>query len=222
MSTMSCNQFLDQLDVWMEGKQSSAAMAHARDCGPCRSIIEDFDAIYQSAQSMSAEDLDPPEHVWISLRERLVREGLIRGTRSEGWKVKLRRLFEGDFTSAPRPALAGAYLVALVAVGFALSGSFHRQAATAGDAAWTGNASTQPLSAKLDSAEQDIISSMADSSPVVTASLHKNLGIVDNYIALCEKSVHEEPQSEMARDYLYQAYQQKADLIAEMNERDGR
>jgi hypothetical protein len=65
---------------------------------------------------------------------------------------------------------------------------------------------------------------MVNSDPVVTASLQKNLAIVDNYIALCEKSVHEEPESEMARDYLYEAYQQKADLLAQMTERgdDGR
>jgi hypothetical protein len=84
--------------------------------------------------------------------------------------------------------------------------------------------STQPLSAKLDTAEQATMSSLLDSNPVVTASLHKNLAIVDNYIALCEKNVHEDPESEMARDYLYEAYQQKADLLAQMTERgnDGR
>jgi len=60
---------------------------------------------------------------------------------------------------------------------------------------------------------------MMNSDPVVTASLQKNLAIVDNYIALCEKSVQEEPENEIARDYLYGAYQQKADLLAQMTER---
>jgi hypothetical protein len=31
--------------------------------------------------------------------------------------------------------------------------------------------------------------------------------------------VQEEPQNEVARDYLYEAYQQKADLLAQMTER---
>ncbi len=52
--------------------------------------------------------------------------------------------------------------------------------------------------------------------PDVTASLRQNLDIVDNAIALCEKSVHDEPQNELAREYLYAAYQQKADLLAMM------
>ena len=53
----------------------------------------------------------------------------------------------------------------------------------------------------------------------MSTSLHENLAIVDNYIALCEKSVREEPENEVAREYLYQAYQQKADLLAQMTER---
>lgn len=50
----------------------------------------------------------------------------------------------------------------------------------------------------------------------MTATLNKNLAIVDNMISMCEKSVREDPQNEMTRDYLYTAYQQKADLLATM------
>jgi hypothetical protein len=78
---------------------------------------------------------------------------------------------------------------------------------------------TGALSAQLDSAEKNTVSAMAVSDPVVTASLHDNLAIVDNYIALCEKSVREDPENEIARDYLYEAYQQKADLLEQMTER---
>ena len=59
--------------------------------------------------------------------------------------------------------------------------------------------------------------SIPDSSKpdaAVTASIRRNLGIVDNFIAMCEKSVREQPDNEMAREYLYGAYQQKAELLA--------
>jgi hypothetical protein len=79
--------------------------------------------------------------------------------------------------------------------------------------------STQPLSASL-ATEEDTISLMANANPAVTASLRKSLAVIDNNIALCEKSVREEPQNEFARDYLYEAYQQKADLIAQVTEGD--
>jgi hypothetical protein len=36
---------------------------------------------------------------------------------------------------------------------------------------------------------------------------------------MCEKSVREEPQNDVAREYLYGAYQQKAELLAMMVER---
>jgi hypothetical protein len=38
---------------------------------------------------------------------------------------------------------------------------------------------------------------------------------------LCEKSVNEEPENELARDYLFEAYQQKADLLSQLSERGG-
>ena len=48
----------------------------------------------------------------------------------------------------------------------------------------------------------------------VTDSIRRNLNIVDNFIAMCEKNVREQPENEMAREYLYGAYEQKAELLA--------
>jgi len=211
MASMDCNAFWNQLEQWMEGERSADAQGHLRGCPRCRGIVEDFDGIQQTARSMEAADAVPPERIWIALRAQLEQEGLIREER-HGWAEALREWFDGVFSAVPRPALAGAYLVALIAVGIALAGPGYRR--------FNGTqVPTQPLTAQLNTAEQDAISSMINSDPVVTASLHKNLAIVDNYIALCEKSVQEEPENEVARDYLYEAYQQKADLLAQITER---
>lgn len=215
MGTIGCSEFLNQIEQWMEGQRPADAQAHLRGCTRCRGLVDDLDSIRESAHSMELVDADPPEHIWISLRAQLEREGLIRGEHRD-WAEALSNWFEGVFSTVPRPAMAGAYLVALVAVSIALAGPGYRR--------FNGTqVSTQPLSAQLNTAERDTISSMMDSDPVVTASLQKNLAIVDNYIALCEKSVQEEPENEFARDYLYDAYHQKADLLAQMTERgDGR
>jgi hypothetical protein len=103
-------------------------------------------------------------------------------------------------------------------MGFALSGPLTKQT---NEARWLEGTqvATSPLSAELNSAEQTPIAASRDLNPAVTASLHQNLAIVDNYILLCEKSVQEEPQNEVARDYLYSAYQQKAYLLAQIGER---
>jgi hypothetical protein len=214
MSTIRCNEFFDHLDRWMEGERPSDAQAHVRECTQCRGLVDDLESIHHTARAL--EDVAPPPQLWFSLRAQLVQEGMIRAER-HGWVRGFTEWLDGVFLSVPRPALAGAYLVALIAVGVALAGPLNQHF----DDPWmTGiQNSTQPLSANLDTAEQATMSSMSDSNPVVTASLQKNLAIVDNYIALCEKNVHEDPESEMARDYLYEAYQQKADLLAQMSDR---
>jgi|SRR5208282_1014406 hypothetical protein len=218
MSAFPCSEFLNRLDQWMEGERPSEARAHLRDCPRCRALVRDLETIQHTAQAL-AIDAEPSPRVWHSLRAQLVEEGLIR-TGRRGWAHDLAGWLGETFALVPRPALAGAYLVALITIGIALSGPAGRHA---NEARWISGteSSTQPLSAQLDTAERDTISSLREVDPVVTASLHDNLAIVDNYIALCEKSVREEPENEVARDYLYDAYQQKADLLAQMSERGG-
>ena len=80
-------------------------------------------------------------------------------------------------------------------------------------------AATQTIQANLGNFELHEVSALHGPNQAVNASFSKNLQIVDKYIAMCEKSVREEPENELARDYLYGAYQQKADLLAEMSER---
>ncbi|MGB0037186.1 MAG: hypothetical protein WBP79_17095 [Candidatus Acidiferrales bacterium] len=213
MGTFGCKDFLHHIEPWMEGERHPDARAHVRDCPKCRGIVEDLAALQTAANDLSRAETEPPAHLWTSLRAQLEQEGLIRSSR-RSWA----RWLGGSFAGVPRPALAGAYLALLIAVAFGLSGPIHRQV---NDYRWSEGTrtSTAPLGAQLDTAEHATVSSVRNSNPTVTASLHSGLAIVDNYIALCEKSVREEPQNELARDYLYEAYQQKADLLEQMTER---
>ncbi len=215
MATITCEDFLNRLDSWLDGNPPSDAEAHLRNCPNCRSLIDDLKAIRTEASSWSTEEVEVPPRIWISLRSHLEHEGLIHENRlAEPAKTTW---FGGWLAAVPRPALAGAYLTLLIAGAFALSRPMNKQS---NEALWLADSrdSTLPLHAQL-VAEQDSFASFNNANPVVTASLNKNLAIVDNYIALCEKSVQEEPQNEVARDYLYEAYQQKADLLAQMTER---
>ncbi|MGA3294226.1 MAG: hypothetical protein ABSE45_09630 [Candidatus Acidiferrales bacterium] len=217
MSTIGCNEFLNSLGDWMEGERPSAALAHVRDCVDCRALAGGLEAIQRTAPALALDDPAPSPRVWSAIRAQLEQEGLIR-TGSRGWAQALGSWLDEIFVAVPRPALAGAYLAVLVAVAIAFSSPGGRRV---NEARWIDRmeTATQPLSAQLASAEQDAVSSLRVSDPSVTASLHQNLAIVDNDIALCEKSVREEPENEVARDYLYDAYQQKADLLAQMTDR---
>jgi hypothetical protein len=214
MGTTACKQFLDQLDSWVDGERSPSARQHWTGCAGCRAMVDDLDAIAAVARSMSEEPTEPAAYLWNSIRSQLVQEGVIRQSSSLPIQPSRNR-WRGWFL-LPAPALAGVSVVILLAASFALRGPVTRRM---NDYRWmrgTQN-STSHLGAQLDSVEHATVASLA-ANPVVTAALYKNLAIVDNYISLCEKSVREDPQSEMARDFLYDAYQQKADLLAQMNE----
>jgi hypothetical protein len=217
MATVTCKDFQYRFEPSDDSPPDLDAKAHLRDCPTCRSFVQDLGMIRAAAAELAASDPEPPARIWSSLRAELEKEGIIRDTPSKSW---LREFFGGRFSALPRPVLAGGYLAALLAIAFGLSGPINsrinRQRWLDGT-----QSSTMPLSAELTSAEKASFSSLPaseSSESPVTASLHKNLEIVDNYISLCENSVREEPENELAREYLYEAYQQKADLLAQLNE----
>jgi hypothetical protein len=219
MATTGCKEFENQLEMWMEGERPPQCQAHLRECAGCRGFVEELSLIQSAARDFGSVEMEPPATLWSSLRAQLQQEGLIRDSqrKAAGWYERL-------FGTLPRPVLAGAYVVALIAVGLGLSGPINHRI---NKARWLRGAESAmlPVSTHLNSAEQRTMSSppssVPDSNPVATASLHENLAIVDKYIALCEKSVQEEPENEIARDYLYDAYHQKADLLAQLSERGG-
>ncbi len=127
MSTYACNDFLKQLEAWMDGERSSVAQAHLRDCAHCRGLVEDIGAIRQTAGAWAAEESDPPARVWVSLRAQLAQEGLIRGEEPRQAKAP-RGWLAAIFAGVPRPALAGAYLLALIAVSVAFTGRSAKRA----------------------------------------------------------------------------------------------
>jgi hypothetical protein len=140
----------------------------------------------------------------------LCEEGLIYDRSRAGSASRQRSWLDGLLAAIPRPALASAYLILLFALALGLMGPLGIRSA---------QPPSFPLSAQLENAERSAVSSVRSSQSAVASSLNHNLAIVDNYIVLCEKSVREEPDSEIAREYLYQAYRQKVELLAQMTER---
>lgn len=162
---------------------------------------------------MAYEAPEPPAYLWNSIRAQLQQEGIIREAHSAA--VRPLTDWRGWF-GLPRTALVGAFAAVLAIAGFFASGPLGRRI---NDYRWMRGTqrSANTLNAQLNRVEHATVASVG-ADPLVAAALHKNLAIVDNYISLCEKSVRENPQSEMARDFLYDAYQQKAGLLAQMTE----
>ncbi len=211
MAPMHCEEFWQLSGDWLEGERNPSAASHISSCARCRALVVDLEAIRGAATLLSENE--PPAHLWLSIRSQLEREKLIRSPRRFSWL---------EFP-AFRPALAGAYLALIIAAAVVFSTASvqtNRNSVAEQQAVWLQHAQTiiTPVAAELSSAEIKALPALQGSGNDVTATLNHNLVIVDNMISMCEKSVREDPQNEMTRDYLYTAYQQKADLLATMAE----
>jgi hypothetical protein len=213
---MQCQEIELVLEQWEPGALPANAAAHVASCADCRGLIEDLQAIQSAGAVLGQEDLEaaPPASLWINLRTQLESEGLIHEPRpaGAGW-------FDSWWAAIPRPALAGAYLALLIVAGLLGGWKFGRSPTGTPEATTAMQVETAGLSAELDRMESGSVKALEKSDPALSATLRKNLEIVDNFIAVCEKSVREEPKNDLAREYLYGAYHQKADLLATMMER---
>lgn len=216
MTTMQCIEFRKLAGPWMEGERAADAAAHFAGCPRCQLLVGELEAIRAAARELAEDAPEPPERVWVSLRKQLEIEELIRTPepqvtqRAGGWSFLL-----------ARPALAAVYLTVLLAAAV-LVGTRTNQPAE--QIAGPGLAPPALVAAQPQLTQEGpgAVAALHEHNPVVTESYRKSLEMVDNFIALCEKTIREEPQNQLALDYLYGAYQQKAELLATMTERGAR
>jgi hypothetical protein len=197
--------------------------SHLAECRECRNYIADLTSIVDVARKMPSE-ITPPDRIWISLRAQLEAEGIIREPvlvpvpeRASWWQG-----FSELFRSR---ALATATVGALI-----IAAGFLQLRKDSG----SGINTQPPISAKVIASgpfaatrialnEQEPVARgiiLASTSPVDN-SLRDNLQKVDDFIADCEHRLNDAPQDDLAREYLSNAYQQKAELLSAMMDRGG-
>ncbi len=209
---MQCREFQLNLSAWMEGEAASGAPAHLAACAACRALVADLEAIRTSAGDLAAVESDPPRHLWASLRAQLESEGLIREPAHAGGLA-------GFFTFFPRPALAGAYLSLVLACAVFVGMQTRPRVEVAAVHPHGLPAVIATVEPQHSEVEQRTLRAMHEHNPAVADTFVRSLFQVDNFIRLCEKTVREQPGNDLAREYLYAAYQQKADLLAVIAER---
>lgn len=199
-----------------------AALAHVASCPSCTALIEDFAAIVTTAGQIP-EEVEPPARVWVALRAQLEAEGIIRqpqvavAAERAPWWYAFRQLFSGR-----RLATASVALL-IVAAG---SYRYLRQPAPPNGPVAAGVSQPEPFAdtaTTLDQEEQSLgpmqPASTLGTVSSVDSSLRENLATVNAFIKECRKRLAEDPNDQMARDYLSTAYQQKAEILAAMMER---
>jgi len=224
MSSNQCAQFERMLEEQPDGPLPALATAHMNRCTDCRLLWSDLEAIRTAGMEWGSEEVAPPQHLWTSLRVQMESEGLIQSRPAgAGWWATW-------FGAAPRWALAGASISLLLIAGMlatfqanapagrdlraALLPAHFSVAGATKELGATEKLVAADLSKTLDGDLERVFASLPERNPVLATSLRENLGIVDNLIAVCEESVREQPNDEMTRDYLYEAYEQKAVLLA--------
>jgi hypothetical protein len=217
---MQCEQLEQILEKDDSGALPKPALAHLETCAACRALTADFDAIHDLALEMREGEVAPPDRMWIALRNQLEAEGLIHEPQPSSLQAE-RRANPAWWMVFQRPAVAGAFLGLVLAAASTVGywSNFPQTVAHAPQIAPQQDASPVPTADNV--FKEEVLTVGADSfaglqrqDTAVTNSIRRNLQIVDNFIALCEKSVREQPDNEMAREYLYGAYQQKAELLA--------
>ncbi len=199
-----------------------AARAHVAACNRCQEFVADLAAIVSVANELPAE-VEPPARVWDSLQAQLELEGIIKtpivpahGERSFWWHG-----FNDLFRSR---ALATATVGLLIVAGGVLQlrqlpdASLETNGSVAGPAWQIPFTQTAKV---LNEQEIDLRNMQLASTSPVDDSFRQNLQQVDDFIADCERRVNAAPQDELAREYLSNAYQQKAELLSAMMDREG-
>jgi hypothetical protein len=192
---------------------SPEARQHLSECNACKHYFDDVTGIVALASAFPAE-VEPPERVWISIREELQRENLFRPKHREAksWWQSFEELFwtRGLATAA----VAGMLVIAAFS-------AFQEPRTPVLEARDDPFSSTVKV---LNQQEHDLDNMRLASTtgdPAVDTSLRQNLQQVDEFIADCEHRVKEVPSDDLTREYLTNAYQQKAELLSAMMDRGG-
>ncbi len=208
---MLCNEVEVVLEQQGFVPVPEAARAHLAGCSSCQSLVADLTTIVATAHLLPAE-VEPPPRVWASLRAQLQEEGIIND-------VGKRRVWWHGFSELFRTrvlAAAGVGLLILAAVLLQV-----RRPAVHPTEARNIYANYGDTSMILSNDEAQLPTMQLAGSTEVDVELRQNLDIVDKFIVDCEQRVREQPEDEIARDYLTGAYQQKAELLTVMMEREG-
>jgi hypothetical protein len=214
---MQCRDVEEVLEQEGLAPLPEVVRGHVAGCRQCQGYIADLETIVSAAQELPAE-VEPPSRVWVALRTQLELEGIIKEPAAaapaaepvSGWSG-FGQLFRGR-------ALATLTAGAVLAAAAVLQLRQGTDSASLPDPVLPG---IQAIAKQVNQQEADLrnmhLAGTSDSP--VDAALEQNLQQIDSFIADCERHLKEAPQDELAREYLADAYQQKAELLAAMMDR---
>jgi hypothetical protein len=180
--------------------------AHLESCSACSDLVSDLNAISQQARLLKGSE-EPSPWVWNSIEVALRQEGLIRQPQPER-----------SLTLAPLLSWKLRWLVPLAAALLVAFGVLmhERRADHAPVSVGVVTAHLQPGGGEpMAIDDQQLLNTVAARMPSMRAAYEANLRSVNAYIRDAEQSAHNDPNDEVAQQYLMNAYEQRA-MVYEM------
>jgi hypothetical protein len=216
---MTCDDF-ERVLPELEGDHNAEQAEHLRTCSSCSDLVSDLNAITDHARLL--EDVEPSPRVWNGIEAALREEGLIRQPQLQLAPV---------VKSAPRWRFA--WLVPIAAAMVFGSGLIvmHWQLRNQGVEQTTAQppvvhapaiqpqvlqaAATSNQNPTILPDEDQLLNAVATQAPAMRAVYESDLRSVEAYIRDAELTARNNPNDEIAQQYLMNAYEQKA-MVYEM------
>jgi len=199
---MTCVEFERGLSE-LEGAYSFEQEEHLKTCRRCSSLTFDLESISQQARLLQATE-EPGPGVWNAIEIALKEEGLIHQYTPGRFSIPVLSRWRMGWLA---PVAAGL----LVATGLLVhqqQSRMARQAAVRSSAATANLAHDQRRSLPAD--EDQLLGIVAARGPAFRAAYESDLRAVDAYIRDAELSARNDPNDEIAQQYLMNAYEQRA------------
>jgi len=209
---MTCAEF-ERVLPELEGTHSPEQEEHLKTCSACSALVADLNAVSQQARFL-IEDREPSPRVWNSIEINLRREGLIHEPRLQPVPVATRTTSWRFPWLVPITAglLWGAGLLYFHQVGK----NQPRAAVAPLVVSPITKSALQPAQTITLAADEDqLLQIVSARAPELGASYESNLRAVNAYIRDAELSAKNDPNDEIAQQYLMNAYEQRA-MVYEM------
>ncbi|MBI4166654.1 MAG: hypothetical protein HY508_13065 [Acidobacteria bacterium] len=211
-----CQAFDLNLAAYLEGEDRPNVTRHARECSYCKVLLADLERVREASASLPLPE--PPTRLWANIRATLVEEGVIRARQSfwQRWFPSPRLAPE----ARPMGALLALATMALILI--ASTGRFESPRrsdilASRGTVITAGIVApglTPALAQTVGQMEAAFRAQEDSFEPAMKATYKKSLEALDESIRETMGQCERHPDDLLARQYLVNAYQTKAEVLA--------
>jgi hypothetical protein len=204
---MNCAEFQRGLPYIIDGNGSAEEEEHLRTCKVCADLVQDLRYIAEQAKLLVPME-EPSPRVWNGISKTLEREGLVKPAPARRGLLGPQRQSWGWMIP----------VAAVLALAFGIS--LWRQHKTHNVAALEMSTQAAPAATTDDNEDQQVLEQLAQVQPSLRPDFEQNLRTVNAYIHDAKATLQENPDDNEAKQYLMQAYEQKA-MLYDMAARAG-